>query len=182
MLKIYNAYTNQGEIRIDDHILFVNGQFDTGVNGFGVVQSANISCTKAYYELQSLEDYRKYLQNIKLSDGYVQKFMLWNPVDLQMLEKYQELSKDFKTYEHYNLNEEGILLFTDYIRLSYPNDGSVKRIFGRYPDNGMYLVMPDASLTMTLGTFGENIQENYEVLQSKKLGRQLALTKMNRKI
>ena len=35
---------------------------------------------------------------------------------------------------------------------------------------------------MVTGAFGGEVQENYEVLQSQTLGKQLVLTKMNRKI
>lgn len=46
----------------------------------------------------------------------------------------------------------------------------------------MYLIMPNASFSMTRDTFGEDVTENYEILQSKSLGRQLVLNKMNRKV
>lgn len=183
MLKIYNAYNEHGEIKVEDHIDFRYGQFDTGLNGFGQVKSGNPSCKRANYELQALKYYRNYLQSIKLLDGYVEDFTIFNPLSYEMLEeKYKDIPRDFKTYEQYGLNEEGILLFTNYIRLEYPKDNSVQRIFGRYPETGMYLIMPNASFSMITGTFSKDIEENYEVLQSQNLGRQLVLTKMNRKI
>lgn len=42
--------------------------------------------------------------------------------------------------------------------------------------------MPNASFSMTLGSFGGEITEKYEVLQSQGLGKQLVLIKMNRNI
>ena len=42
--------------------------------------------------------------------------------------------------------------------------------------------MPNASFRMTSDIFNKDTTENYEVLQSQNLGRQLVLTKMNRKI
>lgn len=183
MLKIYNAYSEHGNIKIEDYIDFRNDQFDTGLNGFGQVKSGNLSCKRANYELQNLKYYIGYLKRVKLTDGYVEDLVIWNPLSYEMLEeKYKDISRDFETYEKYGLNEEGILLFTDWVRLTYPHDGSVQRIFGRHPENGMYLIMPNASFSMATGSLSDDVQENYEVLQSQTLGKQLALTKMNRKI
>ncbi len=183
MLKIYNAYSEHGNIKIEDHIDFRYGQFDTGLNGFGQVKSGNLSCKRANYELQDLKYYTDYLKRVKLIDGYVEDFVIWNPQSYEMLEeKYKDISRDFETYEKYGLNEEGILLFTDWIRLTYPHDDSVQRIFGRHSENGMYLIMPNASFSMTTASLSDDVQENYEVLQSQTFGKQLVLTKMNRKI
>lgn len=136
--------------------------------------------SRANYELQTLKSFIEYLKTI---NGYVDDFTIWNSITYKMLEeKYKDISKDFNTYEEYGLNEEGILLFTDYIHLKYSNNNLVQRIFGRYPENGMYLIMPNASFRMTSDIFNKNTTENYEVLQSQNLGRQLVLTKMNRKI
>lgn len=182
MLKIYNAYGENGSIKIQDYIDFSSGQYDTGVNGFGQVKSGNLSCKRANYVLQELKCYLNYLKEVKLTDGYVEDFVMWNPFSYEMLEQqYKDISRDAETYEEYGLNEEGILLFTDLVRLTYPHDNSVQKVFGRYPENGMYLIMPNASFSMTTGFVSDDVQENYEVLQSQTLGRQLALTKMNRK-
>lgn len=181
MLKIYNAYSEHGNIKVEDYIEFEYGQFDTGVNGFGIVESGNLSCQRVNYEFQNLKYYIEYLREVKLTDGYVEDFLIWNPFSYEMLEeKYKDIPKNFKDYEESGLNEEGILLFTNWIQLTYPKDNSVQRIFGRHPENGMYLLMPNASFTMSAGSKG--VQENYEVLQSQGLGKQLVLAKMNRKI
>ncbi len=183
MLKIYNAYSEHGIIKIEDYIDFRYGQFNTGLNGFGQVKSGNLSCRRANYELQDLKYYMDYLKRVKLTDGYVEDFVIWNPYSYEMLEeKYKDISRDFETYEKYGLNEEGILLFTNWVRLTYPRDNQVQRIFGRCPENGMYLIMPNALFSMATGSFSDDVQENYEVLQSQSLGKQLVLTKMNRKI
>lgn len=183
MLKIYRAFADRGEIKLEDYITFTNGQFDTGLNGFGQVSTGNNSCTRANYELQNLLYYENYLRSVKLEDGYVTDFLIQNPYSYAMLEEdYKDVPKEFDTYEWYGLNEEGILLFTDYIRLEYPQDKSVQRVFGRCPENGMYLVMPNATLNMSIGIFNDSVKENYEVLQSQSLGKRLILQKMNRKI
>lgn len=182
MLKIYNAYSKHGEIQLDDYIDFDYGEFDTGHQGFGQVQSGNLNCKRANYELQNLRGYLDYLRNIKAEDGYVKNFVMYNPVSYEMLEeKYKDIPKDITTYEQFGLNEEGILLFTNYIRLEYSNNDLVQRIFGRYPENGMYLLKPNASIDMLVYPY-RSVQEHYEVLQSENLGRQLILAKMNRKI
>lgn len=183
MLKIYRAFADHGEIKLQDHIDFKYGEFDTGIVGFGQVKSGNLSCTRANYELQKLKYYKDYLKNINLEDGFVTNFSIFNPYNYEMLEnKYKDISKDFDAYEQYGLNEEGILLFTDYVCLEYPLDGSVQRIFGRHPGNGMYLIMPNASFDMSTDMYSKDVIENYEVLQSKSLGKRLVLQKMDRKI
>lgn len=183
MLKIYRAFAEGEQIKIQDHIKFTYGQFDTGLYGFGQVKTGNCSCTKANYELQALKHYKNYLQSIKKIDGYVENFAIFNPYSYQMLEdKYKDISKDFHTYEQYGLNEEGILLFTDWVRLEYPLDDSVQRIFGRHPENGMYLIMPNASFDIIIRAFSKDVKESYEVLQSQSLGKRLVLQKMDRKI
>ena len=182
MLKIYYAYSNNGKIKLDDHIDFEYGQFNTGLNGFGYVKSGNLSVSKANYELQTLKSFKEYFKTIKTIDGYVEDLAIYNPMTYEILyEKYKDISKDFDTYEKYGLNEEGIILFANHIRLIYPNNDLVQRIFGRYPESGMYLIMPNASFSMTSSLLNEDTLENYEVLQSQSLGRQLSLTKMNRK-
>lgn len=183
MLKIYRAFADQGKIKLQDYIDFTHGQFNTGLNGFGQIKTGNYSCTRANYELQQLKDYKKYLQSIKCNDGYVENFAILNPYNYQMIEsKYKDTPKEFDIYEQYGLNEEGILLFTDWIRLEYPLNDSIQRIFGRYPESGMYLIMPNASFDMVVGTFSSDVRESYEVLQSKSLGKRLVLHKMDRKI
>lgn len=182
MLKIYRAHNLRGKIALQDHIDFEYGRFYTGLHGFGDVLSGNLSCKTANYEYQSLVAYEKYLKKIETNDGYVENFLLYNPLSYESLEeKFKNISKNSKTYEEYGLNEEGILLFTNSINIKYEDSNLVKRIFGRFPDTGMYLLKPDASIIMT-PSFGDKIEEKYEVLQSKTLGKQLVLNKMNRKL
>jgi len=183
MLKIYRAIGDIDGIKIEDHIDFIKGQYDTGLNGFGQVGSGNYNVFRANYELQSLDSFKDYLQTVKEIDGYVENFAFWNPVTYKKLEIFKNVPKTFDSYEEHRLNEEGIILFTNYVRLIHPNNDSVQKVFGRHPENGMYLIMPNASFSMTKHTsFNGNITENYEVLQSQSLGKQLFLTKMNRKI
>lgn len=183
MLKIYRAYADEEQIKLRDYIRFNNGEFDTGLYGFGRVETGNYSCTKANYELQKLKNYNRYLQSIKRNDGYVENFAIFNPYNYQMLEsKYKDISKDFETYERMGINEEAILLFTDRIRLENFSNDLVQRVFGRHPGTGMYLILPNASFDMVVDTASNSDKENYEVLQSQSLGKRLVLTKMNRKI
>lgn len=182
MLKIYQAYVDKDEIKIKDKIDFRYGEFDTGINGFGKVKSTN-HISRANYELQTLRSFKNYVQRVTKIDGYVEDFVLHNPMTYKTLELvYKDIPRDFETYEEYGLNEEGIILFTNYVSLMYSNDDLVQRIFGRNPETGMYLIMPNATFSMTRGILGNSPTENYEVLQSQNLGKQLVLAKMNRKI
>lgn len=183
MLKLYRAYPEGGKIKIEDKIDFKYGQFDTGLDGFGEVKSSNLGISKANYELQELRSFKEYVQTVETVDGYVKDFVLWYPMTYEMLkDQYKDIPKKIDTYEQYGLNEEAILLFTDYVRLHYSNNDLVQRIFGRYPDNGMYLIMPNASFSLVIGAYGNHIIEDYEVLQSQNLGKRIILSKMNRKI
>lgn len=183
MLKIYNAYANHGEIKIEDYITFDNGTFDTGCDGFGKVHAGNYYCKRANYELQTLKSFREYIKNVKNVDGWLQKFTIWNPMSYEsLIEEYKNIDRTPETYEKHGLNEEAILLFTNYLRLRYGDDGLTERIFGRFANTGLYLLMPDASVSMTIASHSDEEAENYEVLQSKSLGKQLVLAKMNRNI
>ena len=199
MLKIYHAYNKEGSIKIDDFILFRENVypnkprvFDTGLDGFGMVTSGNSRISQANYEFEKLAYFRDYVRSINTEDGYPNDFQLLNPVSYQILEDtYGDISKDVDTFELYGLEEEAVLLFTKYIHMTYPSDGSVEKIFGRNPLNGMYLILPNASFDMAVKRYnfdgkycGEYslITENYELLQSQSLGKRLSLTKMNRRI
>lgn len=183
MLKIYNAYANHGEIKLEDYITFNHGAFDTGCDGFGEVRSGNLNCEKANYELRLLNSFREYIKNVKIIDGRLQNFIFFNPVSYESLaEEYKNIAKTSEAYAENGLNEEGILLFTNYINLSSSNDGLTETIFGRDSHTGLYLLMPNASVSMKIDSYPDEKAENYEVLQSQNLGKKLAFTKMNRKI
>lgn len=178
MLKIYEATVNEGKIQLNDYIKFKNGYYDTGLNGFGLVRSGNNSVDIANYEHQELESYLKYLKSIKQIDGYVEDYVMLNPTNYQELaEKFSDVKEDYNEYRKFDLYESGVLLFTNYVKLKYRDDGSIKRIFGRYPENGMYVLAPDALFEMSYG----NTQDEYEVLQSDRLGKRLSLAKIERK-
>ncbi len=85
-----------------------------------------------------------------------------------------------ETYEKYSLNEEAIILFTNYVTLKNYNEEKVKRIFGRYLPTSMYLLLPGSEFTIERGSFNKGLEEKYEVLQSSRLGRTLTLNKINR--
>lgn len=181
MLKIYRAFAENGKIKLQDHIDFKNGCFDTGINGFGMIKLRNNNCDKVNYELQKLQEYKSYLQNLYCKNGYVRNFEIVNPCTHQMIaEKCNNISKTFEEYEKNGLNEEGVLLFTDLVRISYISKSSVQKLFGRYPEKGLYLVMPNASFSLMLGAVSEEIKENYQLLQGISVGKKLILQKVNR--
>lgn len=166
MLKIYSAYSNSGHIEINDYIDFEEGEFDTGIDGFGIIKSGNLDSKRTNYVLGNLKDYKDYLKNLKIEDGYVKDFILHNPLNNEMLKKYLNTQKEIQI--------EGLVLFTNWVKLTYSNNDMVERIFGRHPETAMYLIKPNASFIM--GT--SDSQENYEVLQSQSKGKQLILTKV----
>lgn len=184
MLKIYRAYALQGEIKIEDYIKFNNGQFNSGSEGFGEVNSGNIACQIANYSLEGLEEFRKYLLSLSQEDGWVKNFTILKPYSYKMLEEqFGNVHKDFDSYQEHGLIEEAVLLFTEYVNLIYPQNNYVERIFGRHYNTGLYLLKPNASFYMATDLNPKGIvNENYEVLQSQNLGNRLILQKMDRKI
>ena len=179
MLRICNAYANEGEIVIDDHITFKKGKFNTD---FGEIQSSNYRCRDVSYELQSLNSFKEYLKNVKIVDGYINNFILFNPLNDKMLnEKFKKIQKNEKGYNDFGLNEEAILLFTKSIYLEYGKSTLVEYLCGRSMDSGLYLLKPNAYMKMKTNLLDSDYEE-YEVLQSKRLGKRLVLNKINRKI
>ena len=178
MLKIYNAQANHGEIKLDDFIRFDHGRFDTGLNGFGQV-SAGAKCTRANYDLESIQDFLDYSKSVKVEDGWIDKFVLWNPISYEeLVEQYNIVPRTLEDYERAGLNEEGILLFTNYVNIGSNDGKQLERIFGRDMHTGLYLLRPNDSISMSIDTY--NRKENYEVLQSQKPGKKLILAKMKR--
>lgn len=187
MLKIYRAHDLHGQIIVDDCLEFKNGIYDTGVLfGFGKVKCPGSVLTpskKVNYDWTSIKRYTELTRKFAyVQDGFVTDFYLNNPYNYEEFEeRIKDIPKTEKDYEKYQLNEEAILLFTDGIILTYKNDGLIERVFGRWQEAGMYLIKPNATFTMTT-SLSPKTEETYEVLQSKNLGKQLILTKLNRKI
>ena len=187
MLKLYRAYANHGEIGIDNFIIFDHGKFNTGYDGFGTVigkfgTSEDNFQYNAKYLLNSLESFRSYLKSVKLNDGFVHDFRLLSLANLTDLEKnFGFVKKTIEDYEKHGLNEEAVLLFTQFINLK-SSDGLTERKFGRDLHTGMYILLPNAKVSMRIETQPEGTAENYEVLQSNGLGKQLVLTRLPRKI
>ena len=176
MIKIYNAYANMDSIELNDYIEFKNGRYKTD---YGNIESGNTSCIFVNYEYQSLKSFLDYTRHIKTEDGFV-KYVLLNPYSYDEInKKLASFNKDELTYLKYALNEEAILLFTDYVCVENYNPNNVQRLFGRTPTDAMYLVKPNATFTMRVGEFS-NEKEEYEVLQSNNLGKRLILSKMER--
>lgn len=187
MLKIYRAHDLHGEIIVDDYLEFKHGIYNTGIPfGFGEVKCSGSILNpskKVNYDWTSTKRYAELTRKFaKIEDGFVTNFYLNNPYNYEEFEeRFKDIPKTEKDYEKYQLNEEAILLFTDRIILTYKNDGLIERVFGRWPETGMYLIRPDATFTMTT-SLSPKTEETYEVLQSKNLGKQLILAKLNRKI
>lgn len=183
MLKIYNIYQNQGKIELTDYIDINNGRFFTGYDGYGDIFTEGIKTFYASYVLQHLKSFKKYLQSIKVIDGYLQNFILFNAYSEAMLkERTKGIPKTTEAYQKNGLNEEAILLFTDYVNMRYDDNNNIKRLYGRSASTGMYLLMPNATFDIYNYDFGRHLSETYEVMQSKNLGKQLILTKLPRKI
>ena len=184
MLKIYRIEYKDGKLTVEDHIDFLRDEFDTGLYGFGTVKSGVKGIYRANYELETLKEFIEYLQTVKKTDGWVNDLMLKKPMDYEMIEKKSIfLPKDIGLYEKNCLNEEAIILFANFAELQYPNNDLIQKVFGRRSDNGMYLILPNATFTITKDTaLNGRLKEEFEVLQSQGLGKRLVLTKMDRKL
>ena len=178
MLKIYNAYANMDSIGLNDYIEFAHDErYHTN---YGNVISGNASVKIANYDHEDLRCFLENARKIKTIDGYIQDFVLFNPYSYdEMNKKLSTFNKDELTYLRYSLNEEAILLFTDYVCLGDYDSNKVIRLFGRTPEDAMYILKPNAIFTMKVGQFTDE-KEEYEVLQSNNLGKRLVLSKMER--
>ena len=185
MLKIYNAINTKGKVKLNDYIEFKYGKFDSGIHGFGYVNGGDINNPSQIvnYEYQHAENYvelTRCMTNTK--NGIVTNFMLYNPLSNEEVEaKCKITEKSMKVYDEYCLNEDGILLFTNFVNIKSLNPKLVETVFSKHPDTGLYLLKPGATIILS-SAFGIPVEETYEVLQSKNLGKQLILTKLNRKI
>ena len=185
MLKIYNAINKKGKVKLNDYIEFKYGKFDTGIHGFGYVNGGDINNPSqiANYEYQHAENYvelTKCMTNEQ--NGIASNFILYNPLSTEEVkERCETVQKDINVYDEYCLNEDGILLFTNFVNIKILNPRLVETVFSKYPDTGLYLLKPNATITLS-SAFGIPVEETYEVMQSKNLGKQLILTKLDRKI
>ena len=186
MLKIYRASNLHGEIELEDNIKFNKiGRFDTGTYGYGEIMSGNKSCETANYEFTNLDCFERYVKSVKKHDGFVEDFTFWNPKSYEMLrEEFKDIKNTVDQYKKYGLEEEAILLLTHFVYVTFDKtDDKVKNIFGRMPECGLYLLKPDAQISMrTEFCYNEAEVSKYEVLQSKSLGKRLVLQKFDRKI
>lgn len=180
MLKIYNAYCEYERIVLKDYIVFIRGQSDTRIQGFGHIKSSDIKIRRANYINMPLEQFLNYVISLQQSDGYVTDFTMYNPLNYEMLEEYVHIMQATGTSEHHDLDEEGVILFTNYVELNYQNNELIKKLLGRVTYNGMYLLKPNAIFSMRPSMLEE--YNEYEVLQSNNSGRRLILSKMDRKI
>ncbi len=182
MLKIYNMYRFRGKIELVDYIDFEKGRYFTGYDGYGDILAEGNKTFCASYVLQHLKSFKEYLQNVKTVDGYLQEFILYNAYsDPMFKERIKDIPKTEEDYIKYGLNEEAILLFTDYINLQ-PKDENIQKLFGRSPETGMYLLLPNATFEAYTDCTHRINKETYEVMQSKNLGHELVLTKLKRNI
>ncbi len=183
MIKIYNAIGENGKVILKKGIKFNHGSFNTGYNGYGSIMSGRNDCKTANYLLEDLEYFRRYVLGIERIDGFIRNnnFMFYNPYSIEELENLQKSVGLPKRV----LNEEGILLFTDYANVDYHRDDNeaakVKRIFGRFPETGAYILLPGAELEMSFPAYHNESKAEYEVIESGSVPKQLYLTKKDRK-
>ena len=185
MLKIYNAINTKGKVKLNDYIEFKYGKFDTGIHGFGDVNGGDASNPSqiANYEYLHVENYIDLTRCMTTEkDGIVTNFMLYNPLTNEDVEaRCKAIEKNMKIYDEFCLNEDGILLFTNFVNIKYINPKLIEKVFGKWEDTGLYLLKPGATITLS-SAYGIPEEETYEVMQSKNIGKQLILTKLNRRI
>ena len=185
MLKIYNAYADHGKIKVEDFIQFDNGVFKTSHDyGFGDVTIPSKSSEKVNYDLTRLRDFRYGVNNwVTIKDGWVENFRIKYPTNYEDLKELsRNIAQTEESYQENGLTEEAILLFTDFISVTYVNNELIERVFGRYPGYaGLYLLQPNASIKMNIANHDFTDSQTYEVLQSQSLGKQLILSYMKRK-
>lgn len=190
MIKLYRASQFHDEIKLEKGIVFERGKFDTGlsVNSYGVIEANGISMyddsKRVLYEYQDLnvDRYKDYPRE----DGFLNNFFFCSPHTSETLKEYIEehhISNTEEDYERFGLNDEAILLFTSNINLKFDgkNSESIIQVFGRVVGTGGYILLPNANFKMAITSYNDmNQYEDYEVLQSNSLGKQLYLVKKDR--
>lgn len=178
MIKIYNAIGENGKVVLKKGIKFSHGSFYTGHEGYGSITSGRSDCKRADYLLENLEHFINYISEIEKIDGFIRNnnFIFYNPYSVEELEaKYDAFNKK-------DLDEEGILLFTDYVSVDYKRNNKIQRIFGRYPETGAYIILPGTTLEMNFPAYEDKNNNQYEVLESTSKPKQLYLTRVDRGI
>lgn len=179
MLKLYTAYGNQGKVEIRDGVTFKNGIYSPW-EGYGDIHSGYLNINgNINYDIRSLKEFKDYVKNLEFSDGYVQDFRLHVVTDEELKILESTILKNELSYKKQRLNEEAVLLLTDWVTIDYINNELIERILGRYNECGMYLIKPNATFTMSFPN-SDSEKEHYEVLQSKSLGTELQLVKTRR--
>lgn len=181
MLKIYNAIGENGKVVLKKGIQFRHGGYNTGNNGYGTIISGRSDCKRADYIFEALESFKEGIAHVDKVDGWIKNnsFILYNPYSLEELNSQitedRHLDKD--------LDEEGILLFTDYVNVSYDKDlPLVKKMIGRWPEYAGFILLPGAELEMNFPAYEEKSTNHYEVLESGSKPKQLYLTKKDRNL
>lgn len=188
MIKIYRAEQYKDDLKLYKGIEFTGGIYMSDPNrGYGCIKSSNgrHGVDLATYEFHNLIP--ELFENIETQDGFLKNFMIWNPHNKESLKEYIEkynIEETKEAYDNENLNDEAILLLTRNVSLKYDqaNEKGITYLFGRWPGNAGYLLMPGAEFQMGIDSiYDKNIEySDYEVLQSKGKGRQLFLTKLDR--
>lgn len=181
MLKIYKVSNLYGNIKLEDHIQFENGICQYGLYGFGQISSNNPSINIANYELLNLKAFLDNLEKLERKENFVENFTLMNPQNYEtVFETYKDVPKTMEDYDRFGLNEEAVLLFTNWVEIKYKNEELVKKLLGK-KEVALYLLKPNAEIIMKPALF-DTPEEDYELLQSNNVGKRLVLQKMNRKI
>lgn len=180
MLKIYNAIGKNNTLVLKKGIELKNRRFNTEKKGYGTIISTR-NCQMADYLVDDLKDFKKQATEIERSGHGIKN----NPFSLRNLYSKEELDV-FQCMGKLpaDLNEEGILLFTDDVILSYYTDRKIEKVIGRYKNTGAYILLPGAKLGINSLGYRENLEEVnvYEVLESTSKPKQLYLTKTDRRI
>jgi len=95
MLKIYNAINQKGKVKLNDHIEFKYGKFDTGIHGFGDVSGGDSTNPSqiANFEYQYAENYVELTKCMtNMQNGTATNFMLYNPLTKEEVnERYEDI-------------------------------------------------------------------------------------------
>lgn len=181
MLKIYNAVGVNGKVVLKRGIKFDHGRYNTGHDGYGTIVSARGDCKSADYLIEDLEYFKDRVRKVEKKDGWIRNnsFILYSPYSALELEERQESGELPWT----GLDEEAVLLFTDYVTIGYDkNKYNIRKMFGRFPEYGAFILLPGAEFDMSFPAYYEESVADYEVVRSMNKPKQLYLTKADRKI
>lgn len=135
-----------------------------------------------HYDLHSLKEFKKLILEYQKNKDVVPIFHS-KLFDFISFDEYQEkcknIPKNVNSYEKFGLNEEAILLFTSYVEF-YTETKELVQVINEedFWGYGIYLLEPGAIVYLESLFFSSN--KEFEVLQSKGLGKRLSLSFMDK--